>query len=138
MEFNATFLVSAISFIVFVFLMNMIFYAPLEKIMTEREKLVKDTLNDAQKYKQDAEKLLLDRDLKLSQAADESKKIINDSVKKANIKAKEQIDTAKANSVEEINTKKAKLQEEHDDVKSKLAETEKELAKVISQKVLGI
>ncbi len=138
MEFNATFLVSAISFIVFVFLMNMIFYAPLEKIMTEREKLVKDTLDDAQMAKQDAEKLLFDRDMKLSQADDASKKIINDSVKKANENSKEQLDKVKASSIEEINSRKIKLNEENDDVKSKLAETEKELAKVISQKVLGI
>ena len=37
MEFNATFLATIISFIVFVFLMNRILYAPVLNIMSERK-----------------------------------------------------------------------------------------------------
>ena len=36
MEFNATFFVTAISFIVFTFIMNKIFYTPLTKVIDER------------------------------------------------------------------------------------------------------
>ena len=35
MEFNATFLVSAISFIVFTFVMNKIFYNPLGRVISK-------------------------------------------------------------------------------------------------------
>ena len=47
MEFNATFLVSAISFIVFTILMNKILYAPLEKIVDERENFINGNYSDA-------------------------------------------------------------------------------------------
>ena len=49
MEFNATFIITAISFIIFVFLMNTILYRPLEKIVDERaKKQNSDTLNNAE------------------------------------------------------------------------------------------
>ena len=37
MEFNGTFLASIVSFIVFVFLMNKVLYAPMGKIVKERK-----------------------------------------------------------------------------------------------------
>ena len=42
MEFNATFLATIISFIVFVFLMNKILYAPILNIMEERKNFIND------------------------------------------------------------------------------------------------
>ena len=40
MEFNATFLATIISFIIFVLLMNKILYAPILNIMEERRKFI--------------------------------------------------------------------------------------------------
>ena len=42
MEFDATFLIAAISFIVFVFIMNKIFYAPILNIMKARQDFVEE------------------------------------------------------------------------------------------------
>lgn len=47
MEFDATFLIAAISFVVFVFIMNMVFYAPVMKIMQERNSVVEENFNSA-------------------------------------------------------------------------------------------
>ena len=88
MEFNATFLVSAISFIVFVFLMNKIFYAPLEQIIGEREKLVDDTLNEAKKSKEEVSRLLSERESKLNKASEDCKSIINTKIAKTNEESK--------------------------------------------------
>lgn len=137
MEFNATFLVSAISFLLFVYLMNKIFYAPLENIITEREKLVDDTLNEAKKSRETASGLLTERENKLNKAYDDSKKIVNDSVEKANSKAKNMTQEAKTNSVEEINSKKSNLAEQTKSVKSQLNNTVNELAEQIATKILG-
>ncbi len=51
MEFDATFLISVISFIVFVFIMNKIFYAPVLKIMQERQHFVDENFNTAREAK---------------------------------------------------------------------------------------
>ena len=137
MEFNATFLVSAISFILFVFLMNKIFYAPLTDIISEREKLVDDTLNEAKNSRDTASGLLAERESKLNKAYDDSKKLISESVENANLQAKERKQKAKNNSVNEINRQKANLSDENDRIKSNLDNTVKDLAEVITSKILG-
>ena len=53
MEFDATFLISIISFIVFVFIMNKIFYAPILEIMQRRENYVKDNFEQAKQIEQE-------------------------------------------------------------------------------------
>ena len=137
MEFNATFLVSAISFILFVFLMNKIFYAPLTDIISEREKLVDDTLNEAKNSWDTASGLLAERESKLNKAYDDSKKLISESVENANLQAKERTQQAKNNSVNEINRQKANLSDENDWIKSNLDNTVKDLEEVITSKILG-
>lgn len=47
MEFNATFLISAISFLCFVFIMNKILYAPVLKIMEERKLYIENNYKEA-------------------------------------------------------------------------------------------
>ena len=137
MEFNATFLVSAISFLVFVFIMNKIFYAPLTDIIEKREKLVDDTLNEAKNSRDKASGILTERENKLTKARDDSKKIISSSVEKANADSKEMILKAKDDSVNEINAQKADLAAQNSNVKSQLDSTVNELANVITTKILG-
>lgn len=137
MEFNATFLVSAISFLVFVFIMNKIFYAPLTDIIEKREKLVDDTLNEAKNSRNKASDILTERENKLTKARDDSKKIISSSVEKANADSKEMMLKAKNDSTNEINSKKADLAAQNSDIQSRLDNTVNELANVITTKILG-
>ena len=120
MEFNATFLVSAIS-----------------DIIEKREKLVDDTLNEAKNSRDTASGLLAERESKLNKAHDDSKKLISESVENANLQAKERTQQAKNNSVNEINRQKANLSDENDRIKSNLDNTVKDLAEVITSKILG-
>ena len=62
MEFNATFLISAISFVVFTFIMNAIFYKPLTEIIEEREKFINKTLDDAKNSQNIAQELLKNKE----------------------------------------------------------------------------
>lgn len=135
MEFNATFLVSAISFLVFVFLMNKIFYTPLTNVIIEREKLVDDTLNDAKNSKDEALNILKEREDKLNKAYNDSKKLISDSVENANLKSKEMTQKAKSDSVAEINKQKESLKQENDSLD--LNATVNDLAQTITAKILG-
>lgn len=108
MEFNATFLISAISFILFTLLMNKIFYKPLGKIMNERENFINDNLNDAKISNDKAEFLLKDKDEKLAKSLIEARAIVSkelDATNKqsaqitaqAKQKAKDEVDLAKQN-----------------------------------------
>ena len=62
MEFNATFLVSAISFIVFTFIMNAIFYKPLTSIIEERENFINKAIDDAKNSENIASNLLKNKE----------------------------------------------------------------------------
>ena len=56
MEFDATFIIATISFIVFVLIMNRIFYAPILKIMQERQNLVEENYSSAKATKLETQK----------------------------------------------------------------------------------
>ena len=49
MEFNATFLATIVSFIVFVFLMNKVLYAPILNVMEARKNFIADNFKTAEK-----------------------------------------------------------------------------------------
>ena len=98
MEFNATFLVSAISFIVFTVIMNKIFYKPLESVMDERQRVINDAKSDALNSDNRANAILKDRDERLNKSLAESKKIVADKVNESNENSKMLTNSAKQKS----------------------------------------
>lgn len=137
MEFNATFIISMLSFIVFVFLMNRIFYAPITKIVEERENIMNANYNEADDMNNKANTLLTERDEKLALAEDEARKTIADKIKEYNDIGKAQINEAVNVSSAEINEKKNALQDEYNDAKSALDAQIESLASTLADKVLG-
>ena len=138
MEFNATFLVSAISFIVFTIVMNIIFYKPLGRVITERQKFLDETKNDALQSSNKADAILKDRDDKLSKSVLDAKKLVADKVNTANENSRAKTSEAKQKSMEEITSAKSNLQTEAQQYKEELKTKVKDLAEVISSKVLGM
>lgn len=80
MEFNGTFLVSIISFIVFVFLMNKILYSPMEKIVSQRKNFIDDNINTANENNKKADELSVEREEKLDGAKNDARTRYNESV----------------------------------------------------------
>lgn len=136
MEFNATFFVSALSFIVFTFIMNAIFYKPLTKIIDERENYIKSAVNDAQNSEELAGKLLKDKDNRLSKTAEETRKILTSSTQEANTKGDELTSEAKRQAQMKVEAAKENLHKETEQTKNELKLKVKELAEEIASKVL--
>ena len=86
LEFNATFLVSMISFIVFIIIMNAIFYKPILGVIEEREKFINDHYNDAKNSKDKAQNLLEQKEKRLNETLSESKEIQTADALKNNVK----------------------------------------------------
>ncbi|HIS37264.1 TPA: ATP synthase F0 subunit B [Candidatus Scatousia excrementigallinarum] len=137
MEFNATFLVSIISFIVFTWIMNMIFYKPLENVINERQEFIDETTKVARNMSEEADKISADREQRLSKANEAAKQVINDNVSKAKEQAKLRTDEAKKQSSESIVSAKNDLNSQAEQTKELLKGNIKELAESISQKILG-
>lgn len=76
MEINATILVSAISFIVFIFIMNAILYNPVLAIMEKRQNYIDENKNEAELHKKNAEGLIDDKNCKIADAQRKSRDIV--------------------------------------------------------------
>ena len=137
LEFNATFLVSMISFIVFIIIMNAIFYKPILGVIEERENFINDHYNDAKNSKDKAQSLLEQKEKRLNDTLSESKKIVSDKVNEANETAKSITDDAKADSANKIQSAKKELHEKEVQTAEELKNNVKDLAESISSKILG-
>lgn len=134
MEFNATFLISAISFILFTIIMNKIFYKPLESVMNEREKFINDNIYDAKLSSDKADAITKDRDEKLSKSQVDAKSLVAQKINDANENSRNLTDQAKQKSKEDIKSAKDALIKEAESTERDLKI--EELADVIYSKVL--
>ena len=76
MEINATILVSAISFIVFIFIMNKILYKPVLEIMEKRQNYIDANKNEADEHHKKAQQLLVDKAARVAEAQRTSRDIV--------------------------------------------------------------
>jgi len=137
MEFNATFFVSAVSFIIFTIIMNCIFYKPIEKIVNERQKFIDDAYSDAQNSNQKADDLIQDKKYKLAQTDKTTRNIMVEKVTDANKVRDAKIADTKNSARNKINEAKFNLSKEKDDMKEGLNFVTVQLAQIISSKILN-
>lgn len=136
MEFNATFLVSIISFIVFTKIMNAIFYIPLTSVIEERENIVRENFKQTHIFNEKAEVLLQDKENKLASTAKQTRQILIDKTKEANSNYKTQVNEAKTKSGIKINELKSELIQSENNAKQVLDTQIDDLAQVIINKAL--
>ncbi len=135
MELNATFLVAMVSFILFIAIMNKIYYKPILNIINERKNLIDGNYCEAQNSREQAGMLLADKEQKLLFASKEAKEIVNDRVNVSAQDAHAQIDAAKQRSQAEVAEEKSRLNDDAQRVD--LTEHVEDLAQRISSKILG-
>jgi len=135
MEFNATFAVTVISFLVFVFLMNAILYRPLENIVEEREKLLADNCNDADNAKKQAESLLKQKAELIAKSKIEAKRLIDAKIKEGYDRSAETVKNARLKSMEFLKEQKNMLESQSRVIEQNF-EAES-FAAMIKDKILG-
>ncbi len=136
-EFNATFLVAMISFVVFVIIMNAILYKPILSIIEERQAYIDKNNNDAIDSKNKIQNILDDKEKRLNDANIESKKIISERVQKENENSTVITEKTKAESLADISSAKDELLNESIQTTEVLKTNIKDLAEKISEKILG-
>ena len=137
MEFNATFLASIISFLVFVFLMNKILYAPMEKIVRERQSFIDDNFNSADENYKKADGLEHQREERLVGAKDEARTKYNDSISGYKVQKGEIVKQAQEESNNELAQAYEQLNNVSNETKEGLKGRMTDLANDIVEKVLG-
>ncbi len=137
MEFNATFLVTIVSFLVFVFLMNKILYAPVLNIMEERKNFVDGNYNSANENDAKSEELTHQKEEKIAGAKDEARGKYVSTLEGYKTQKAEKLTEAQNSAKDELEQAKADLQRLSDDVKNGLKGSMTDLANDIVEKVIG-
>ncbi len=137
-EFNATFLIAMFSFIVFILIMNAIFYNPILNIIRKRDEYISSNYEDSQRFKNSAQDINLTRNAKLEQTKEECRHEIRIAVEIAHSESSKKIVSARAKSKAEIQAKKDELAQKEEVIKNTIKETVvKNLASNIVYKLLG-
>lgn len=137
MEFNATFLATIITFIVFVLLMNKILYAPILNIMEERKSFIDGNYKEASNNDAKFEELSREKDEKLQGAKDDAKERYNEALDKYKTLRNEIVAEAQENAREAIEQSNIELENVSNEVKQSLKASMTDLATDIVEKVIG-
>jgi F-type H+-transporting ATPase subunit b len=137
MEFNATFFITAISFIVFVFLMNTILYRPLERIVDEREKLISENYEKAKELNSEAKNLLEKKAFEIAQAKVKAKNYADEEQKKNYDESSKKIRAEKENSLKYINEQKQIMHKESEKFKQDMNANIESFAELIMKKFIN-
>jgi F-type H+-transporting ATPase subunit b len=137
MEFNATFIVAAISFIIFTLIMNAILYKPLQKVVLERQIFIDDTLEEAKRHDEKSEAILKDKEAKLINTKHEAKRVISEKTEKVKEEKSALTAQAQQKSVQEIEFAKNELKQSKNEAEKILSKEVQNLSQSILSKILG-
>ena len=137
MEFNATFLATIISFIVFVFLMNKILYAPILNIMEERKNFINDNYKTVEKNEEKIQKLNQKKEEKLLEAKKEAKEAYNETIDEFKTQKNEIVAEAQSSAKDELEKSRIELENLSNETKESLKNSMTDLANDIVEKVIG-
>ena len=137
MEFNATFIVAFISFIVFIFIMNWILYKPIGDIVSKRKQLIDGNYNDAKENSYKSAVILQERVDKLNLTHQKNHAEYLKSVNRAKDEKDSSIREAKERSANDISEKTDSYVKESQRAKEMLKDDVVRLARMISGKFVS-
>ena len=137
MEINATILVSAISFIVFIFIMNKILYKPVLDIMEKRQNYIDANKNEADEHHKKAKQLLADKEARVAEAQRTSRDIVAskaDAIKEEKSKV---INDTKNSVSSYFSEQKQNLAHQKDEAAANMKHDVADLANRLTTKLMG-
>ena len=137
MEFNATFLATIVSFIVFVFLMNKVLYAPILNVMEARKNFIADNLKTAEKNNAKSKKLAEKREEKLLEAKEDAKEAFQETIEEFKTQGDKVIADAQETAKGNVEQSKIELENVSNEAKQSLKGSMVDLANDIVEKVIG-
>lgn len=137
MEFNGTFLATIVTFVVFVFVMNKILYAPILGIMDKRKTLIDTNYQTAKDNEQKSEQILTERESQLGDARVEARAKYAEKISEFKDEKASKIQDAQNLARENLESSNVELKRVSDEVKDGLKGSMAELASDIVEKVIG-
>jgi len=120
LEFNATFIISIISFVVFIFIMNAIFYNPILNIIRKRDTYIEDNISSAKEFEKQIENYKEEIDNKISEENTKSRELVYKLIEKAKKSAADKINTNRLAADSKIQIKKEELKTSEQEITNEL------------------
>lgn len=137
-EFNATFIIAMLSFVVFIMIMNAIFYQPVLNIIRKRDSYINSNYEEAKNNETSAKKIDAERTSQIEATQAKCRKEFYSAVNTMQEKASGKIKEAKENNKTVIQTEKDRLFNEEQKLQKTLQESVvEELASSIASKLLN-
>ena len=137
MEFNATFLVSIVSFLCFVYLMNKILYTPMEKIVRERQAFIDGNIEEAEECLKKADELSNQHEEKLLDARNAARSEYLNSIDEYKSKKAQIVQNEQSVSNDELKAAYEQLNNVSNETKEGLKSRMNDLANDIVERILG-
>ena len=138
LEINFTLVLFAISFLVFIYLLNLTLYKPVGEVVELRKKLIDGEYTKAKELTHKANESLESYKNKIKTARHESHTIIQEAIKKAQKVKEEKVSRLLVSLNKEKEDSFKKIEEEKKIVMQKLEKEIKTLTDLIINKILGV
>jgi F-type H+-transporting ATPase subunit b len=110
LDFSVTFFITIINIVFLCFILRAILFKPVTKFMADRARRVKENIDNADKDRAAAKKLLVQYEIQLRKAQDEADDIIRTARKNAKQEAERYIEEGKAEAAAIIASTRAQLE----------------------------
>lgn len=137
MEFNATFLASAISFIIFTLVMNKVLYKPLSDIVQKREEYLSANENAAKANLKSVDDIKADKEQKVAASRSDAKNMIFQEIENSKKSKSDQEIEKKKETSKKLSEHKNQLLSEKEQLSGQIGEKTGELSEAIVEKLLG-
>jgi len=137
-EFNATFIIAMLSFVVFIMIMNAIFYQPVLNIIRKRDNYINSNYEESKNNENSAKKIDEERNSQIDATHAKCRKEFYTAVNKLQETATGKIKQAKENNKAVIQSEKDKLSKEEQKLQTTLqTSVVEDLASSITSKILN-
>lgn len=137
LEINFTLVLFAVSFLIFIYLLNLTLYKPVGEVIEKRKNIVEGDLNKAKELTNEANQSLDDYTNKIKKARLEAQNIIQETVKQSEKTRNEKVSGLVSSLTKEKEDAISKIKEEEKVTMGKLEGEIKSLTDLIVNQVLG-
>ncbi|MBQ2644918.1 hypothetical protein IJG14_05015 [bacterium] len=137
LELDGTLIIAIISFVIFAFIMNVVLYQPIIKILEERRIFLENNEKCMKLSNDEAEKISLQKQKELETARKIASQNVSSNLEKIKQNQKNITDNYRKEQAEIIEIEKQKLLQEENSAKQELQSGIENISDLISEKILG-
>lgn len=137
LEFDGTFIIIGVSFIIFMLIMQKIYYAPMFKVKKQRQNYVNENEKHAHIMSQAAKRFIQTHTAEIKETKGLAKQVISEAVQEANKAKHKTLKEVNDKALENLSNAKEEIEKSKEEAKASMDQEALNLAQIISTKILG-